>query len=378
LKENGDSGILAAVRNGQTQIPALAGTNTGSLFGDFAMDKKQFTFERLPVDDIILDMMNPRIAKWLEMYGDRISAEQMALALGAGSSYDGEGGPSFSDLKQSIETNGGIIYPIIVNRETSGKVVVIEGNTRTLIYREFKEKGYEGNWDTIPSLVYEDMSEHEIEAIRLQAHLVGARPWDPYSKAKYLDYLRNVQHLTFSQIVDFSGGNRREVENYIQAYQDMENYYRPLLESDQEFDHTRFSAFVELQATRITDALMTHEYTKSDFAKWVQERRLHPLSTVRRLPRILENKKSHEVFLRYGAEEAMKVLDVPSDGVGLADATLEQVARELCRRVSSLEYGDVRRLRGEAATEEKEVLYDARDALAELCTDIGPEAATER
>jgi hypothetical protein len=158
----------------------------------------------------------------------------------------------------------------------------------------------------------------------------------------------------------------------------MENYYRPLLESDQEFDHTRFSAFVELQATRITDALMTHEYTKSDFAKWVQERRLHPLSTVRRLPRILENKKSHEVFLRYGAEEAMKVLDVPSDGVGLADATLEQVARELCRRVSSLEYGDVRRLRGEAATEEKEVLYDARDALAELCTDIGPEAATER
>jgi len=334
------------------------------------METKQYVFERLPVDRLLLDMRNPRIAKWVEMYGEEINAEQMALALGAGSSYDGETGPSFSDLRQSILTNGGIIHPIIVNRDAMGRLVVIEGNTRTLIYREFREKGQKGEWDRIPSLVYEDMSDEAIEAIRLQAHLVGARPWDPYSKAKYLDYLRNVQHLTFSQIIDFCGGNRREVENYIQAYQDMEEYYRPLLDSDQDFDHTRFSAFVELQATRITDALLSHDYTKSDFAKWVHERKLYPLNTVRHVARILQNPKSHEVFLRVGAQEAMKILDVPSVGVSLAEATLEQLAREVCKRITSLEYGDMLRLRGEADTEEKDVLFDAKDAIIGLCDDI--------
>jgi hypothetical protein len=334
------------------------------------MDRKQFKYERLQVDKIILDMMNPRIAKWVEMYGDNITAEQMGLALGAGSSYDGEGGASFSSLKQSIETNGGIIHPIIVNREASGKVVVIEGNTRTLIYREFKSHGYEGDWDTIPALVYDNMSQQAIEAIRLQAHLVGARQWDPYSKAKYLDYLRSAQHLTFSQIVDFCGGNRREVDYYIQGYQDMEKFYRPLLESDQDFDPTRFSAFVELQAARISDALLNYGYTKSDFAGWVHEKKLYPLNTVRKLPRILQNKKSHEVFLSDGAQEAIKVLDVPSTGVALTDATLEQVARELCKRVNTLEYSDVLRLRADTDIEEKDVLYDARDALVGLCEDI--------
>lgn len=338
------------------------------------MESKEFAFERLPVDDIILDMKNPRIAKWVEMYGDDITPEQMALALGAGSSYDGEGGPSFSSLKQSIETNGGIIHPIIVNREANGRLVVIEGNTRALVYREFKERGYEGDWERIPALVYEGMGEEAIEAIRLQAHLVGARQWDPYSKAKYLDYLRNVQHLTFSQIVDFCGGNRREVENYIEAYQDMEKFYRPLLESDHDFDPTRFSAFVELQSTRISDVLLNYGYTKGDFARWVHERKLYPLNTVRKLPRILQNKKSHEVFLTEGAQEAIRLLDVPTTGVGLIDATLEQLARELCKRINALEYGDVLRLRAETNIDEKEVLYDARDALVGLCEDITSES----
>ncbi|NLZ05731.1 MAG: hypothetical protein GXY19_11200 [Phycisphaerae bacterium] len=294
----------------------------------------------------------------------------------AGSSYDGETGPSFSDLRQSILTNGGIIHPIIVNKDAAGQLVVIEGNTRTLIYREFDRLRQKGTWDTIPALLYENMGAETIESIRLQAHLVGARPWDPYSKAKYLDYLRNIQHLTFAQIIDFCGGNRREVENYIQAYQDMEGYYRPLLDSDQDFDHTRFSAFVELQAGRITDALLSHDYTKADFAKWVHDRRLHPLNTVRHIPRILQNARSHEVFLKEGAQEAMRVLDVPSVGVPLAEATLEQLARALCRRITSLEYGDMLRLRGETGSEEKDVLFDAKDAIVGLCEDIASSSNT--
>ena len=129
-----------------------------------------------------------------------------------------------------------MIHPIIVDKESSGRLVVIEGNTRTLIYREFNNQGVSGDWSTIPAMVYSGLPEEEIDAIRLQAHLVGPRQWDPYSKAKYLVHLRNRQHLTLNQIVDFCGGRKREVLDYIDAYQDMESYYRPLLESDDEFD----------------------------------------------------------------------------------------------------------------------------------------------
>lgn len=336
------------------------------------MEKKCPKYELLSVDDIQLDMRNPRIAKWVEMYGNNVPAEQIALALGAGGSQDGEGGPSFSNLKQSIETYGGIIHPIIINRELGGKLVVIEGNTRVQLYKELKDSGREGSWEKIPAMVYDGMSEEEIDAIRLQAHLVGTRQWDPYSKAKYLDYLHNRAHLTFGQIVDFCGGDRREVENYIQAYQDMEKYYRPQLGSDQDFDHTRFSAFVELQSSRITEALLSSKFTKKDFAKWVHERKFSPLNTVRKLPRILENRKSLTVFLSEGAEEAIKILEAPSVSVDLSSASLEQLAREICKRISRIEYSEIQRLRNEPRIEEKEIICDAKDALAELCKDINP------
>jgi hypothetical protein len=40
-----------------------------------------------------------RIAKWIEIYGGQITAAQMALALGAGSSSDGADGPGFTGPK---------------------------------------------------------------------------------------------------------------------------------------------------------------------------------------------------------------------------------------------------------------------------------------
>jgi len=304
------------------------------------------------------------------MYGGQITAEQMSLALGAGDSQIENGSTTFYSLRESIKTNRGVIYPIIVNKEKTGRLVVIEGNTRTLIYREFKDKGMSGDWAKIPAIVYSGLSEKRIEAIRLQAHLVGPRPWDPYSKAKYLDYLSNSEHLTVAQIVDFCGGRKREVLDYIAAYNDMESHYRRLLASDDEFDPTRFSAFVELQRPRVKEALLRAGFTKNDFATWVKDLLIHPLNTVRSLPRILDDSKSRDIFLRDGAQEAMKVLDTPSSDDAIKDATLLQLAQELCRNVLNITYSELQRLRSDIDSDENEVLCDARDQLIQLCKDI--------
>jgi hypothetical protein len=330
----------------------------------------QCSFQRVPVDQLTLDLRNPRIAKWVEMYGAKISAEQMSLALGAESGQAEESSTTFYSLRESIKTNGGIIHPIIVNKESDGRLIVIEGNTRTLIYREFLQQGIAGDWAAIPAMVYEGLTERDVDAIRLQAHLVGPRAWDPYSKAKYLDLLRNSRHLTLDQIVDFCGGRKKEVLDYISSYHDMETYYRPLLESDDQFDPTRFSSFVELQQSRIKEALLNSGFTKEDFAKWVRDQLLTPQNTVRQLPRILGNAKSKEVFLQDGAQEAMKLLDVPAPDEAIKDATLEQLAREIIRRVLNMSYSELQRLRASAAGAENGAICDARDQLTQLCSDI--------
>jgi hypothetical protein len=335
----------------------------------------QSGFELLPVDQLDLDVKNPRIARWLEMYKEPPNAEQIALALGAGTGQESEGGPSFSALKQSINTNRGIIHPIIVNREQNGRLVVIEGNTRVQIYREFRQERIQGDWDRIPCMVYECLSEQTIDAIRLQAHLVGVRQWDPYSKGKYLNHLYNSEHLTLDQVVDFCGGDKREVLNYINGFNDMEQYYRPVLESDGDFDATRFSAFVELQAPRIWEALLKAGHTKTDFATWVHERKLHPLNTVRLLPQILQNAKAREVFLKDGAQKAQRLLDTPTPQAQLQDATLEQIARELCKRINDIRFEELQRLRDERDSDAVVVLLTARERLDEICEDITAEGA---
>src|SRR5262249_15642864 len=152
---------------------------------------------------IQLDRSNPRIRKFLEMYGEDPTPEQIFQALGAGGDEEGgASGTTFEKLKNSIITNGGVIQPVILNRHEDGTLVCLDGNTRLPLYKSFPAEKVEGKWETIPALVHKNLSEAEIDAIRLQVHLVGPRAWDPYSKAKYLHHLRTQEHLPFAMIVD--------------------------------------------------------------------------------------------------------------------------------------------------------------------------------
>ncbi len=329
-----------------------------------------FSFEMLPVRKIELDYSNPRIAPYVEMYGGNITPEQVHLALNVGTSEPDSDTPTFYSLEQSIKTHGGLIHPILVNRRADGKLIAIEGNTRVAIYWRFLDKGIEGNWELIPAIVHDGMSQAQIDAIRLQSHLVGPRPWDAYSKAKYLYFLRNSQHLTMAQIIEFCGNRSREVQNYIKAYEDMEEYYRPKLTSDDQFDITRFSAFVELQNPRIQRAILESGFSFSNFAEWIIKRLIHPLNMVRQLPRILSNRQSKEIFLKDGAVSALKVLDIPESSASLKDASLVDLAKEIGKRVRSIQYSEVKRFQTDPEGYSSQAILEARDQLTELCSDI--------
>lgn len=317
-------------------------------------------FENIPVAAVELDRNNPRIRRFLDMYPDP-TPEQIYLALGAGGEPAGEGGSSFDKLKNSILSSKGIVQPVIVNR-TGRKVICIEGNTRVAIYRSFVEERVVGDWTQIPAMVYTDLPEDRIDAIRLQVHLVGPRAWDAYSKGKYLHYLRTQELQPFERIIDFCGGNKREVQESIAAYADMEKYYRPLVDEGK-YDLTRFSGFVELQKPKIKEAVLTHGFSIAHFAQWIHERKIDPLNTVRQLPAVLGNPKAQKIFLKEGMRKAVAALDRPDLEVELGKAGIGQLARALTEALRRIEMTELRRLR---ASPDDETVRSAYEALDEL------------
>jgi ParB-like nuclease domain len=155
--------------------------------------------QMIPVAEIQLDRDNPRIRKFLEMYGENPTPDQFYMALGSAGDEQSDHSATFEKLKNSIQTNGGIIQPIILNKK-NGSYVCIEGNTRVALYKKFQAEKFKGTWTHIPALVYEDMNDLQVDSIRLQVHLVGTRPWDPYSKAKFLYALRKDKNMPLARV----------------------------------------------------------------------------------------------------------------------------------------------------------------------------------
>jgi hypothetical protein len=245
------------------------------------------------------------------------------------------------------------------------------------LYRSFRADKLKGDWNTIPSVVYHDLDAEDVDAIRLQAHLVGPRQWDPYSKAKYLTYLRNKQQLPFNKLVDYCGGNKKAVKESIDAYADMEKFYRPLLDSDSDFDPRRFSGFVELQKPAVKMAIATAGFTTTDFAQWIHERKIDALAEVRWLPSILKDKRATEIFLKDGAVAASKVLDRPALDKALNEASLGQLARAVSQAIRTIQWREVLRLREDPTSDANQYIREANELLAELIQQLEEDSTDE-
>lgn len=286
----------------------------------------------LPISQINLDIENPRIKQFLEFYKDNITAEQIALALSDSSSS--ETSTTYRALRDSIKASKGIIHPIVVNKESDGSYTVIEGNTRLQIYKDFAETSDTDQWNNIIALVYEELSSKEKHEIRLQSHLVGPREWDPYSKAKYLWQLSEVEHLPMTMIIDMCGGRKAEIEKAIEAYIYMERYYRSYVasKSNYDFDTRNYSKFFEYQKNGvIKHSIASKGFPEDQFAKWVAEDNVDKALKVRLIPAIMHNEEALSVFKRKNLTEAEKVLNAAA----LAKDDLTKYPYEvLCRALT--------------------------------------------
>ena len=320
-------------------------------------------YEKLDINKVQLDMENPRIVKFLEMYSESaLTGEAVALALGSGNSEDGSTG--YYNLKDSIRVAKGIIHPIIVNyRSDLDKYIAIEGNTRVQIYRELNEEYPDEPelWSHIPAVVYKDLPKDEIDMIRLQAHLVGPREWDAYSKAKYLYQLNVVEKMPMSQLASYCGGKTSEVPKYIKAYEDMETYYRKALEDESAFDSKEFSKYVELQSAK--NAIIQNGFTLDDFTQWVLEDKFRMAIDIRKLPKVLASKEATKVFLDSNFDKAyVLVMDPDSKSKSLSKATFTDLCNEITQRINDMGLRNVEKIKNEDE--------ESRIAVEELKTEI--------
>ena len=306
-------------------------------------------YEKLDIEKVELDMENPRIVKFLEMYSEEaLTGEAVALALGSSGNSD-DGSTGYYNLKDSIRVSRGIIHPIIVNyRSDLKRYVAIEGNTRVQIYRELKEEYPDESelWSQIPAIVYRDLPKEHIDMIRLQAHLVGPREWDAYSKAKYLYQLNVKEKMPMTQLVNYCGGKASEVPKQIRAYEDMETYYRNALEDESAFDSKEFSKYVELQGAK--SSILQNGFTLEDFTQWVLEDKFRMAIDIRKLPKVLANKEAAKVFLESNIEKAYDLVKDPdSKSKNLSKVTFAELCNELTQRINEMGLRSVEKIKND-------------------------------
>ena len=337
-------------------------------------------FLQLNINDIGFDTDNPRIKMALEKYRDKITAKRINFALKTATPDTSSSTAAFEQLRGSIRAYGGLAQPITVT-EKNGEMTCIDGNTRLAIFKEFDEKEVPGDWSKIPASLLRDAEQIDIEKIRTSAHLVGARPWPAYEKARYLDYLYNKEFMSFGEMVTLCGGNKAEVERQIGAFNDMNEFYRNVVE-DTEFKIDRFSGFVELQKPMIKESIFNANLDLEDFGSWMKNGQISRLADVRYLPKVLRDEEAKQLFINGGINsisEAIRCVDDKTrhtsseQNILLRNTPIDLLAKTLKQKMDAItapEYREWRSGEVESARETVQALEDLYVTLEETLSDV--------
>ena len=339
------------------------------------------TYRPIPTEQIAFDEENPRIKVALEKYGDKLDEPRIRFALQTateGSSTTS----SYRALKDSIRASRGISVPIVVSPNADG-FVCIDGNTRLAIYNELHDENAPGDWTAIDCLVLDDPSQRDIETVRVTAHLVGAREWPAYEKARYLHYLRNVEFMDYDELIARCGGNKTTITQQIEAFHEMNEFYRDV-SSDDAFKVDRFSGFVELQKRGVKDSIFSAGFDLHDFGRWIRNGQIFRLADVRKLPLVLADDDATEVFVEGGVRSIEGAIEIaqanrrkdvqPSPGeTSVANASMATLAEALLDKIKSLprqEYVALRDRQYETANQDVDTLSDLAEQLHDLLQDV--------
>lgn len=267
--------------------------------------------EQLPLILVKFDKDNPRIQFLIDNYrakgmkDDEITEKHLILGLKI------KQGSDYAGLKESIEAKG-LIEPIWVYKDTDGKYIIIEGNTRKLVFEELSEKYPEDDrWKSIKSIILSKGSAQpdQIDFIRLESHLGGKKPWDPYERSRYLYLLNDKKGYSLDRLARESRKSVSNIAGDIKAFKIMQEHYITRF-SNSEKSLSKFSYFVELGNKKISNLLLSKKFTIEQFCDWVAGEKIPRAIDVRHLPEIFSDKEVEKVFIEKNYDEAMDLLSI--------------------------------------------------------------------
>jgi hypothetical protein len=271
------------------------------------LESRPVIIENRPVSISLLELdeANPRIGLYRDsQLRSRLSAADIRHAIVNRSPG------AYEKLRDSVEINQGIINPIWIGPARGGRHLVIEGNTRVLIYQELAEKYPSSElWKAIPANILPvGIEESQINFIRLEAHLRGVTEWDAYERARYLYILSEKEGYSVRRLEQLTRLDRTEIETEIRAFRDMSEVYNTKYPDDP-YQSQKFSYFVEYERSkRIKQQMTNHDLGIGDFCDWIGTGRIPKAENVRRLPDILESPTATDHFMKEGYDRALSYL----------------------------------------------------------------------
>ena len=207
-------------------------------------------------------------------------------------------------------------------KEEGFEYVVVEGNTRLTIYKQFHEDGikendYNNQWQKIPCEIINDPDPKLLHQIQLAAHIVPAKPWGPYERAKYLHYLKQegtIYELSQTDLIEICGGSSRKntIEKEIAAYEHMQKWHKIDKQEMLEYNPVKFQYFFQyqLRKSRLEGIDISEDVFVEHIAKDLidQARHVQKLDLIWKNPTVDPTEECKKIYLEEGSEAALMKL----------------------------------------------------------------------
>jgi hypothetical protein len=200
--------------------------------------------KEVPQHDLKFYLENPRLYSMVRANGDEpteIEIEEQLLQM-----------EHVKQLIQAIQTNGGLIDPVIVR---GGDMVVLEGNSRLAAYR-FLAKKDAIKWGRLKAKILPaDISDSDVFALLGEYHIHGKTNWIPFEQAGYLYRRHKVQGVQLNDLAKEINLPKSQVSHLIAV--------RDFMLKHDEHETTRWSYYDEyLKSRKIASA--REEYPEMD------------------------------------------------------------------------------------------------------------------
>lgn len=321
--------------------------------------KVQVRGQELPLEQVVLDPENPRVANTVAatMTGSPAQVQQkLAETLW--------NDPDVHQLYHSVRDNGGLIERIIVRNN----FVVAEGNCRTVVYRKLRENFPDDpRWQTVPARVLPaDITDRQIAILLGELHVGGKNKWSPFEKAGHI-YELSIRHgLVQDEIAKLLRTSKTAVNHNIHAYSALKNHY--MAQYPGPGAARKFSYFYEAYKDPVLrEWFKNSSESLDDFVRWVGTNKLTRGSDVRELKDIITIPRALEAFEKSGRQVARAVLEQHRPEL---TSPLFKLMVEMTDALDKARLDDVQRVRKDKSGGAKGIvrnLHEALERFTDLC-----------